>query len=80
MDAHTVDLLLERGIAVIARFESRAKDSAERRSSFKDLLELVVTDYVRAVGAFNDLSKDVDVYHSLRERELLVAYIFLSSA
>ena len=33
----------------------------ERRSRFKDLLEVVVTGDLSAVGAFDDLAKDVDV-------------------
>lgn len=46
---------------VTARSESKAKDFAERRSRFKDLLEVVVTGDLGAVGAFDDLAKDVDV-------------------
>ena len=46
---------------VAARFESEAKDLAERRSRFKDLLEGVVTGDLEAVGAFGDSVKDVDV-------------------
>lgn len=63
LGAHVVDLLLERGIGVVvtARSESKAKDFAESRSRFKDLLEVVVTGDLSAVGAFDDLAKDVDV-------------------
>ena len=63
LGAHVVDLLLERGIAVVvtARSESKAKDLLQRRSRFKDLLEVVVTGDLGAVGAFDDLAKDVDV-------------------
>ena len=46
---------------VTARSESKAKDFAERRSGFKDSLEGVVTGDLGAVGAFDDLAKDVDV-------------------
>ena len=46
---------------VTARSESKANDFAERRSRFKDLLEVVVTGDLTAVGAFDDLAKDVDV-------------------
>jgi len=46
---------------VTARSESKAKDFAERRSRFKDLLKVTVTGDLGAVGAFDDLSKDVDV-------------------
>ena len=58
-----MDLLLERGIVVVvaARSESKAKDFAERRSRFKDSLEVVVTGDLRAFGAFDDIAKDVDV-------------------
>jgi len=59
-----VDLLLERGNIVVvatARSESKAKDFAERRSRFKDLLEVVVTGDLRAFGAFDDLVMGVDV-------------------
>ena len=63
MGAHIVDLLLEREIIVVvtARSESKAKEFVERRSRFKDLLEIVVTGDLTAVGAFDDLVKDVDV-------------------
>ena len=63
LGAHVVDLLLERGIAVVvtARSESKAKDLVERRSRLKDLLKVVVTGDLSAVGAFDDLAKDVDV-------------------
>ena len=44
-----------------ARSESKAKDFMERRSRFKDLLEVVVTGDLTAAGAFDDLVKDVDV-------------------
>ena len=46
---------------VTARSKSKAKDLVERRSGFKDLLEVVVTGDLSAVGAFDDLAKDVDV-------------------
>jgi len=46
---------------VTARSESKAKDFAERRSRFKDLLVVAVTGDLSAVGAFDDLVKDVDV-------------------
>ena len=46
---------------VAARSESKAKDFAERRSRFKDSLEVVVTGDLRAFGAFDDIAKDVDV-------------------
>ena len=64
LGAHVVDLLLQRGIVVVvsARSESiKAKDFAEMRSRFKDLLEVVVTGDLSAIGAFDDLAKDVDV-------------------
>ena len=63
LGAHIVDLLLERGITVVAtaRSESKAKDFAERRSKFKHLLEIVITGDLTAVGAFDNLAKDVDV-------------------
>ena len=63
MGAHIVGLLLERKIIVVvtARSESKAKEFVERRSRFKDLLEIVVTGDLTAVGAFDDLVKDVDV-------------------
>lgn len=63
MGAHIVDLLLERGIVVVvtARSESKAMDFVERRSRFKDLLEIVVTGDLTSVGAFDDLTRDVDV-------------------
>lgn len=59
-----MDLLLERGnivVVVTTRSESKAKDFAERRSRFKDLLEVVVTGDLSASGAFDDLAMDVDV-------------------
>ena len=60
-----MDILLERGnivVVVTARSESKAKDFAERRSRFKDLLEMVVTGDLSAFGAFDsDLAIDVDV-------------------
>ena len=46
---------------VAARSESKAEDLVEKRSRFKDLLEVVVTGDLSAVGAFDDLAKDVDV-------------------
>ena len=46
---------------VTARSESKAKDFAQGRSKFKDLLEVTVTGDLNAVGAFDDLAKDVDV-------------------
>lgn len=46
---------------VTARSESKAKDFAEKRSRFNDLLEVVVTGDLSVVGAFDDLVKDVDV-------------------
>ena len=63
LGAHVVDLLLQRGIVVVvsARSGSKAKDFAEMRSRFKDLLEVVVTGDLSAIGAFDDLAKDVDV-------------------
>ena len=63
LGAHIVDLLLERGIVVVvtARSETKAQDFVERRSGFKDSLEMVVTGDLIAVGAFDDLAKDVDV-------------------
>lgn len=63
MGAHIVDLLLERGIVVVttARSESKATGFMERRSRFKNSLEMVVTGDLTAVGAFDDLAKDVDV-------------------
>lgn len=63
MGAHVVDLLLERGVVVVvtARSESKAKNFVERRSRFKDLLQVVVTGDLTAVGAFDDLAKDVEV-------------------
>ena len=59
-----MDLLLERGnivVVVTARSESKAKDFAERRSRFKDLLEVVITGDLGTFGAFDDLAMDVDV-------------------
>ena len=44
-----------------ARSESKAKDFAQRRSRFKDLLEVAVTGDLCVIGAFDDLAKDVDV-------------------
>ena len=44
-----------------ARSESKAKDLAERRPRFKDLLEVVITGDLTTVGAFDGLAKDVDV-------------------
>ena len=63
MGAHIIDLLLERGITVVvtARSESKAKDFMERRSRFKDLLEVVITGDLTAIGAFDNLPKNVDV-------------------
>ncbi|KAF9647899.1 NAD(P)-binding protein, partial [Thelephora ganbajun] len=63
LGAHIVDLLLERGIRVVAtaRSEPKAKDFVERRSGFKDLLEVVVTGDLGPVGAFDSIAKDVDV-------------------
>ena len=63
LGAHVVDLLLERGIVVVvtARSESKAEDFAHMRSKFKGLLKVVVTGDLGAVGAFDDLAKDVDV-------------------
>ena len=46
---------------VTARSESKAEDFAQRRSRFKDLLEVTITGDLSAVGAFDDLAKDVDV-------------------
>ena len=46
---------------VTARSESKAKDFAQRRSRFKDLLEVTITGDLSAVGAFDELAKDVDV-------------------
>jgi hypothetical protein len=46
---------------VTARSESKANDFAERRFRFKELLEVVITGDLTAVGAFDDLAKDVDV-------------------
>ena len=46
---------------VTARSESKAEDLVQRRSRFKNLLEVVVTGDLSAVGAFDDLVKDVDV-------------------
>ena len=46
---------------VTARSESKAKDFAEKRSRYKELLEVVVTGDLTTVGAFDDLAKDVDV-------------------
>jgi ribonuclease BN (tRNA processing enzyme) len=48
-------------VVMTARSESKAKDFAERRSRFKDLLKVIVVGDLRAVGAFDDLAKDVDV-------------------
>jgi len=48
-------------VVVTARSESKARDFAERRSRFKDLLEVVVTGDLRTFGAFDDLAMDVDV-------------------
>jgi hypothetical protein len=64
LGAHIVDLLLERGIVVVvtARSESKAEVFMQRRSRFSGSLEMVVTgDLTGAVGAFDDLAKDVDV-------------------
>ena len=46
---------------VAARSESKAKDFAQKRSRYKELLEVVVTGDLTTVGAFDDLAKDVDV-------------------
>ena len=46
---------------VTARSESKAEDLVQRRSRFKNLLEVVVTGDLSAVGAFDDLVKNVDV-------------------
>ena len=46
---------------VTARSESKAKDFAQSRSRFKDLLEVTITGDLGTVGAFDDLAKDVDV-------------------
>ena len=81
LGAHVVDLLLERGIAVVAtaRSESKAVDLIQRRSKFKDLLEVVVTDDLSAVGAFDDLVKDVDVViHCVSVSLNLAAHIQLA--
>ena len=80
MGAHIVDLLLEREIIVVvtARSESKAKEFVERRSRFKDLLEIVVTGDLTAVGAFDDLVKDVDVIiHCASVSSLLFAFLSL---
>ena len=46
---------------VTARSESKAKNFAEKRFRYKELLEVVVTGDLTTVGAFDDLAKDVDV-------------------
>ena len=63
LGAYVVDLLLEQGIAVVvtARSEPKTKDLMGRRSKFNDLPEVVATGDLSAVGAFDDLAKDVDV-------------------
>ena len=63
LGAHIVDLLLERGVAVVvtARSESKAKGLIQRRSRFKDLLKVIITGDLSTVGAFDDPAKDVDV-------------------
>jgi len=48
-------------VVVTARSESKAKDFAETRSRLKDLLEVVVTGDLTAVGAFDGLARDFDV-------------------
>ena len=63
LGVHIADILLERGITVVAtaRSESKAKDFAERRSGFKHLLEMVIAGDLTVVGAFDDPAKDFDV-------------------
>jgi len=46
---------------VTARSESKAKDFVQGRSRFKDLLKVTITGDLSAVGAFDDLAKDVEV-------------------
>ena len=46
---------------VTARSEPKTKDLMGRRSKFNDLPEVVATGDLSAVGAFDDLAKDVDV-------------------
>ena len=81
MGAHIVDLLLEREIIVVvtARSESKAKEFVERRSRFKDLLEIVVTGDLTAVGAFDDLVKDVDVIIHCASVSVVAIRVFISS-
>ena len=81
MGAHIVDLLLEREIIVVvtARSEFKAKVFAERRSRFKDLLEIVVTGNLTAVGAFDGLAKNVDVVIHCASVSVFAIRIFISS-
>jgi ribonuclease BN (tRNA processing enzyme) len=46
---------------VTARSEAKAKGFMERRARFKDLLEIVVTGDLTAVGAFDELANGADV-------------------
>lgn len=63
---------------VTARSESKAKDFTERRSRFKDLLEVVVTGDLSAIGAFDNLAKDVDVIIHCASVSRELFYIFAS--
>ena len=72
-----MDLLLERGnivVVVTTRSESKAKDFAERRSRFKDLLEVVVTGDLSASGVFDDV--DVIIHCASVSRKFLFPLIY----
>ena len=81
MGVHIVDLLLKHKIIVVvaARSESKAKDSVERRSKFKDLLRIVVTGDLTAVGAFDDLVEDVDVIIHCASVSVVAIRVVISS-
>ena len=64
---------------VSARSESKAKDFTESRSRFKDLLEVVVTGDLSAIGAFVDLAKDVDVIIHCASVSSKLLHIYVSS-
>ena len=63
---------------VAAGSESGANGFGERRSGFRDLLEVVVTGDLDAVGAFDDLAKDVDlIIHCASVSFQLSTFLFL---
>ena len=63
LGTHIVDILLERGVEVVvtAKSESEANGFAESRSRFKIPPKVVITGDLSAIGAFDELAKDVDV-------------------